>query len=85
MRQEGTETIPGYTIILTHCFAHELICSATTGPYRRGTAAEWRLLLPALLASCSVAAAQGWLGYTPPVIQREAAILLDRLRTGQSL
>ena len=47
--------------------------------------AEWKLLLPALLASCSVTAAQGWLGYTSPDIRQEAGELIARLEAGQRL
>eukprot|EP00884_Botryococcus_braunii_P000022 jgi/Botrbrau1/1001/Bobra.114_1s0039.1 len=38
----------------------------------RASGKEWEALLPALLSSCSVAAAQAWLGYTPPTLGEDA-------------
>jgi hypothetical protein len=51
---------------------------------RNGTADEWGLLLPAVLASASMRAAQGWLGYCPPAIQFEASHLLEALDAGEA-
>ena len=50
---------------------------------REGSAAEWALLLPAVLASASMRAAQGWLGYCPPTVRLEAGQLLDALDAGR--
>lgn len=44
--------------------------------------AEWQLLVGALLASCSLAAARAWLGYVPAELQRQAALVIRRLRDG---
>lgn len=52
---------------------------------RCGTEDEWKLLLPALLATCSMKAARGWLGYVPPEIEAEATALISSLKTGQHL
>lgn len=46
------------------------------------TAEEWRALVGALLASCSVAAARGWLGYTPAELQAQAAALIRDCQSG---
>ena len=48
-----------------------------------GTAAEWKLLIPALLASCSLRAAQAWLGYIPPPLQDQASMLILQLDEGK--
>lgn len=47
--------------------------------------AEWQLLVPALLASCSLAAAQAWLGYVPAQLQQEAAQVIGQLSTGSDV
>ena len=44
--------------------------------------AEWRAVVSALLASCSVAAARAWLGYVPEELQRQAAAAVQPLRAG---
>lgn len=44
--------------------------------------AEWRLVVAALLASCSVAAARAWLGYVPAELQRQAAAAVRPLHAG---
>ena len=46
------------------------------------TAEEWRALVAALLASCSVAAARAWLGYTPADLQAQAACLISQCQPG---
>lgn len=46
--------------------------------------AEWQLLVGALLASCSLAAARAWLGYVPGELQRQAALVIGRLRDGEA-
>ncbi len=46
--------------------------------------AEWRAVVGALLASCSVAAARAWLGYVPAELQRQAAAAVQPLRAGPS-
>ncbi len=51
----------------------------------QGTAEEWNLLIPALLASCSLRAAQAWLGYTPSPIHDQARLLISRLDQGRHL
>ncbi|KAK9792736.1 hypothetical protein WJX73_001631 [Symbiochloris irregularis] len=48
----------------------------------KATAAEWQLLMLALLSSCSTAAAQAWLGYVPGNLGKETQTLIGTLRTG---
>lgn len=48
----------------------------------RATAAEWQLLMQALLSSCSTASAQAWLGYVPNNLRKETQQLLSSLRSG---
>ena len=46
------------------------------------TAEEWKSIVRALLASCSVAAARAWLGYVPPDLQAQAADVIARCQPG---
>lgn len=49
---------------------------------RGASEAEWRLLMAALLASCSLAAARAWLGYVPANLQSQAAHVISQLTSG---
>ncbi|KAK9815661.1 hypothetical protein WJX72_007540 [[Myrmecia] bisecta] len=46
----------------------------------RATATQWQAVTAGLLASCSVAAAQAWLGYTPSALHQQAAAAVARLQ-----
>lgn len=51
---------------------------------RGASEAEWRLLVAALLASCSLASARAWLGYVPANLQRQAAHVISQLTSGEA-
>lgn len=52
---------------------------------RHASEEEWRMLVAALLASCSLAAARAWLGYVPAELQRQASAVISQLTAGPQL
>jgi hypothetical protein len=66
-------------LVFVHCHMDEVWL------LHRASAQEWDVLLAALLTSCSVAAAQAWLGYTPPTLGEDADRAFRRVAAGKSL
>ena len=52
---------------------------------RKATAKDWNDLIAAILASCSLTAAQGFLGYTPDQLNENAVRSRNRLALSESI
>lgn len=82
--EQGIAGGPQQQLLALSLSALERQIAALPAGAQRASVAEWRLMVSAMLASCSVAAAQAWLGYTPSDLQLQAAAMVDRLKSGLS-
>ena len=59
-----------------------LFCHTDDSSLCRHSQADWDVMLPALLAGCSLDAAAAWLGYVPSALQEDADALLQQMQAG---
>lgn len=81
-REQGLEAGARAQLLALSLCALEQQVAALSDSAAEATAEEWRVLVGALLASCSLAAARAWLGYTPVDLQAQAASLVSKCQLG---
>ena len=80
--EQGLEAGARLQLLALSLCALEQHVAALPDSAAEATADDWRALVGALLASCSVAAARAWLGYAPANLQAQAAALVTNCQPG---